>query len=283
MRLRALGEAIEGAAYGGKAARLSRAVAAGLPVPPGVVLPPEVVEHIALGSASAPDRALLEAQLQDVGLPVAVRSSAIGEDGSSASFAGQHVSVLNLPDLDGVLTAIASVWSSARSASARAYRERMRISGRPEVAAIIQTLVPSDVAGVLFTADPISGSHERFVVEATWGLGEAVVAGLVTPDHYVLTRGGTVIERLIGQKDLAIRATSGGGTHDTDVDAAQQTAACLDGQALTRLVALGLACERLFGPRQDIEWALAGGKLYLLQCRPVTIAHPHGTAASGSL
>ena len=282
MRFRALGEAFEAAAYGGKAARLSRAMAAGLPVPPGFVLSPEAVERIALGSASAPERGLLEAKLHRVGLPVAVRSSAIGEDGSTASFAGQHISVLNLTDVDAMLFAIASVWSSGRSASARAYRERMGIVGEPKVAAVVQALVPSDVAGVLFTVDPISGSQERLVVEATWGFGEAVVAGLVTPDHYVITRRGKVIEQLIGQKDIAIRAMSGGGTRETDVDAVQQTAACLDGQSLTRLVALGLACERIFGPRQDIEWTLAGGKLYLLQSRPVTTARQHRTAATGS-
>ena len=224
MRFRALGEAIEAATYGGKAARLSRALAAGLPVPPGFVLPPEAVERVALGSAPAPERGLLEAQLPSVGLPVAVRSSAIGEDGSEASFAGQNVSVLNLIDVDAMLTAIASVWSSGRSVSARAYRERMGIVGEPKVAAIVQALVPSDVAGVLFTVDPISGSQERLVVEATWGFGEAVVAGLVTPDHYVITRRGTVIERLIGQKDVAIRAISDGGTYETGVDAIQQWA-----------------------------------------------------------
>jgi len=270
MRLRALGEAIAAAKYGGKAARLSEALAAGLPVPPGFVLSPAAVQHIASERASAPERALLEARIHDVGLPVAVRSSAVGEDGSTASFAGQHLSVLNLRDLDATLTAIGSVWSSGQSASARAYRQRMRIAGEPQLAAIVQALVPSDVAGVLFTADPISGSDERFVVEATWGFGEAVVAGLVTPDHYVITRRGTVIERLVGQKDVAIRAMSRGGTRESDVDAAQQTATCLDERALQDLVALGLACERLFGPRQDIEWAFADGELNLLQCRPVT-------------
>jgi pyruvate,water dikinase len=282
MRPRALGEAIEAAEYGGKAARLSQAAAAGLPVPPGFVLSPDAVARIAREHASAPERALLEARLRDVGLPIAVRSSAVGEDGTSASFAGQHVSVLNLLDLDAMLTAIESVWWSGRSASARAYRERMQIAGEPEVAVIVQALVPSDVAGVLFTADPISGSDERFVVEATWGFGEAVVAGLVTPDHYVVTRQGTVINRLIGQKDVAIRATSGGGTRETEVDAVQQTAACIDDQTLKRLVALGLACERLFGPRQDIEWALAEGTLHLLQCRPVTTVHPHRASVNRS-
>lgn len=277
MKIEALGATIENAVYGGKAARLSRALAAGLPVPPGFALPPEAVELVALGSSSAAERALLESHLHDIGGPVAVRSSAVGEDGSAASFAGQHISVLNVTGLEAMLTAIASVWSSARAESARAYREKMRIAGEPEVAAIVQKLVQSDVAGVLFTVDPISGSQERLIVEATWGFGEAVVAGLVTPDHFVVTRAGDVIERSIGHKDIAIRAISGGGTHEAEVDASHQTTACLDGEGLQRLVTLGLACERLFGPQQDIEWAMAGGKLYLLQCRPVTAAHPRRT------
>jgi pyruvate,water dikinase len=150
----------------------------------------------------------------------------------------------------------------------------MGIAGEPKVAAIVQALVPSEVAGVLFTVDPVTGSHERFVVEASWGFGETVVAGLVIPDHYVITHQGIAIERLIGHKDVAIRAMSMGRTAETEVEAVQQTVSCLDAGALARLADLGRACERLFGLGQDVEWALAGGDLYLLQCRPVTAVRP---------
>src|SRR5438445_12980382 len=116
MRLRALGEAIAAAEYGGKAARLSEALAAGLPVPPGFVLSPGHVQHFASEPVSAAERALLEARLHEVGLPVAVRSSAIGEDGSAASFAGQHLSVVNLLDVEVALPAMRSAWVSGPSA-----------------------------------------------------------------------------------------------------------------------------------------------------------------------
>jgi pyruvate,water dikinase len=202
---------------------------------------------------------------------VAVRSSAIGEDGASASFAGQHASFLNVRGLDEVLSAIASVWASGQTESARRYRARMSIAGEPRVAVIVQALVPAEMAGVLFTIDPVSGSGERWFVEASWGLGEAVVGGLVTPDRYVIARTGELLERQLGRKDVAMVADENGGTTEVAInDPAQVQGACLDEQALVRLAELGAACERLFGAGQDIEWAEARGKLSLLQCRPVT-------------
>jgi len=202
---------------------------------------------------------------------VAVRSSAIGEDEVSASFAGQHASFLNVRGLDGVLSAIASVWASGQTEATRRYRARMSIAGEPRVAVIVQALVPAEVAGVLFTIDPVSGSGERWIVEASWGLGEAVVGGLITPDCYVIARTGELLERQLGRKDVAIVANEHGGTTELAInDPARVQEACLGEKALVRLAELGAACERLFGAGQDIEWAQARGKLSLLQCRPVT-------------
>jgi phosphoenolpyruvate synthase/pyruvate phosphate dikinase len=148
----------------------------------------------------------------------------------------------------------------------------MSIAGEPRVAVIVQALVPAEVAGVLFTIDPISGSGRRWIVEASWGLGEAVVGGLVTPDRYVIARTGELLERQLGRKDVAMVANENGGTTELAInDPARVQEACLGEQALVRLAELGAACERLFGAGQDIEWALSsGGTLYLLQCRPVT-------------
>jgi len=202
---------------------------------------------------------------------VAVRSSALGEDGASASFAGQHASFLNVRGLDEVLSAIASVWASGQTEAARRYRARMSIAGEPRVAIIVHALVPAEVAGVLFTVDPISGSGERWMVEASWGLGEAVVGGLVTPDRYVIARTGELLERQLGHKDVAMVANEHGGTTELAInDLARVQEACLGEKALVRLAELGAACERLFGAGQDIEWAQARSKLSLLQCRPVT-------------
>ena len=200
-----------------------------------------------------------------------MRSSAIGEDGALASFAGQHASFLNVRGLDGVLSAIANVWASGQTESARRYRARMSIAGEPCVAVIVQALVPAEVAGVLFTIDPVSGSGERWIVEASWGLGEAVVGGLITPDRYVIARTGELLERQLGRKDIAIVANEHGGTTELAInDPARVQEACLGEKALVRLAELGAACEGLLGANQDIEWALSSGTLYLLQCRPVT-------------
>jgi pyruvate,water dikinase len=139
------------------------------------------------------------------------------------------------------------------------------------VAVLIQELVPAEVAGVLFTCDPLSGVRDRWIVEASWGLGEAVVEGLVTPDHYTLTPGGALLARQLGSKEMVIIPDTQGGTSQHPVgDPARGQQACLDEEALSQLVALGAACEQLFGPGQDIEWAWCCGKLFLLQCRPVT-------------
>jgi pyruvate,water dikinase len=258
--------------YGGKAARLSICLRAGLPVPPGIALHPDLVARLAHGHQTAGERTRLAQHLARFGTAaLAVRSSSVGEDGTTASFAGQHETRLNVRGLEAVCAALAAVWASGQTESARRYRTRMGITGETQVAVLIQELVPAEVAGVLFTCDPLSGVHDRWMVEASWGLGEAVVEGLVTPDHYIIAPTGELLGCQLGDKERMIALDEQGGTHEMLVtDAGRVQQACLDGEALSRLVALGAACERLFGPGQDIEWAWCGGKLFLLQCRPVT-------------
>jgi len=164
-----------------------------------------------------------------------------------------------------------AAWRGTLAESARRSRARLGITGETHVAVLIQELVPAEVAGVLFTCDPLSGVRDRWIVEASWGLGEAVVEGLVTPDHHTLTPGGALLARQLGSKETVIIPDTQGGTSEHPVsDPARGQQACLDEEALARLAALGTACEDLFGPAQDIEWAWCGGKLFLLQCRPVT-------------
>lgn len=267
-----LDEPLEAQHYGGKAARLSTCLRAGLPVPAGIVLHPDLVARLAQGHPASGEQTRLAQHLARFGTAaLAVRSSAIGEDGADASFAGQLITRLNVRGLEGVLSAITAVWASGQAESARRYRARLGITGQTRMAVLIQELVPAEVAGVLFTVDPMSSSRERWIVEASWGLGEAVVAGLVTPDHYTLTPGGALLVRQLGSKEMAILPDAQGGTRQHPVsDPARGQQACLDEEALARLAALGAACEDLFGPAQDIEWALVGTRLLLLQCRPVT-------------
>lgn len=134
---------------------------------------------------------------------------------------------------------------------------------------VVQRLVHADCAGVLFTRHPTTGADER-VIEATWGLGEAVVAGIVTPDHYRVARGGRVLEKTPGEKDCAIMWSEEGGTAEVPVPAHKVSMLCLDDMRLAALDALASACEKAFGGTQDLEWAFAADRLYLLQRRAIT-------------
>jgi pyruvate,water dikinase len=135
---------------------------------------------------------------------------------------------------------------------------------------VVQQLVHAEVAGVLFSRDPLTGEDVR-TIEAAWGLGEAVVAGLVTPDRFRVARGGRILERVLGEKDIAIRwATSGSGTTEEAVEDEDQERLCLDDAALAALDDLATKCEAVFGGTQDLEFAFAAGRLYLLQRRAIT-------------
>src|SRR5207244_2145175 len=143
--------------------------------------------------------------------PFAVRSSAVDEDSAAASFAGQHLTVLNVHSAADVPGAVREIWWSANSDSAITYRQRVGLFARPSVGVVVQSLLDPEVAGVMFTQNPINGADER-MIEASWGLGEAVVAGRVIPDNYRLDRSGAVLERTPGVKKIAIRTVADGGT-----------------------------------------------------------------------
>jgi pyruvate,water dikinase len=255
--------------YGAKAVGLGDAMRAGLPVPPGVALSGDMVDAVASG-----DEAAIGEVLELVGslpTPLAVRSSAVDEDSADASFAGQHLTLLNVASVDDVSSAITEIWWSANSDSAISYRKRVGLFTRPSVGVVVQSLLDPEMAGVMFTQNPINGADER-VIEASWGLGEVVVAGRVIPDNFRLDRTGQVLERTSGVKKVAIRSAADGGTVDEDVAPHLVEQLCLDDDHLARLNALADKCEEVYGPARDIEWACADGTLYLLQCRAVTRA-----------
>lgn len=263
-----LAESVDESRYGGKAAQLAAAIRAGLPVPGGVALSVEFVDAVA---SDQPD-ALCKLEESCVALdgPVAVRSSAVGEDSETASFAGQHLTCLNVQlSLPALADAVRAIWGSAHAESALAYRQRLGLPSEPRIGGVIQKLVVADCAGVLFTRNPANGADE-IVIEASWGLGESVVAGLVTPDRFRISREGTVLERTSGMKDIAIRLLPEGGTQEAEVPTERVHALCLDDAQLHELHALATRCERTFGGTQDLEWAFAGGTLYLLQRRALT-------------
>ena len=263
----AFAKAREAARYGAKAVGLGEAVRHGLAVPPGVALSGDLVEAVAAGDAEAIAR--VGAAIADLKPPFAVRSSAVDEDGVMASFAGQHLTLLNVHAAADVPDAVREVWWSANSDAAITYRQKVGLFTRPSVGVVVQSLLDPQVAGVMFTEHPVTGADER-LIEASWGLGEAVVGGLVVPDHFRLDRAGRVLERRPGRKRIAIRSLPNGGTWEQPVAAALVTQPCLDDAQLAALAQLALRCEQVWGPRRDIEWAIQGGTLYLLQCRTVT-------------
>jgi pyruvate,water dikinase len=266
-----LEEASDVSLFGSKATGLGEAARGGIPLPPGVALSGDLVDAIASGDEEASGQVAELAR--SLAYPVAVRSSAVDEDGAEASFAGQHITLLNIRTLEDVDSAVKEVWWSANSDSAITYRQRVGLFTRPSVGVVVQSLLDPDVAGVMFTKNPITGADER-MIEASWGLGEAVVAGQVIPDNFRIARSGEVLDRVPGRKDVAIRRAPEGGTVEERVEPELVEKLCLDDEQLAEMSRLADTCEEVYGPGRDIEFAFADGQLYLLQCRAVTRAGP---------
>ncbi|MGH3509985.1 MAG: PEP/pyruvate-binding domain-containing protein [Nocardioidaceae bacterium] len=266
-----LEEAREESLFGAKAVGLGEALRGGLPVPPGLALAGDVTEAIAAGDPVTL-AGLVEAA-DSLAYPLAVRSSAVDEDGAAASFAGQHLTLLNVTSPEGLGPAVREIWWSANSDSVISYRKRVGLFTRPSVGVVVQSLLDPEVAGVMFTRNPVTGADER-MIEASWGLGEVVVAARVIPDNFRLSPSGEVLDRRAGVKEVAIRPVATGGTVEEAVAPEMVEALCLDDRALDALATLATRCEQIYGPGRDIEWAYADGTLYLLQCRAVTQPAP---------
>lgn len=267
----ALSAAGDAGRFGGKAAQLAAARRAGLPVPDGWALGWDEVEALVREETSASEvDAALRAAVSGRG-PVAVRSSAVGEDSRDASFAGTHVTVLGLLGGQAVVDAVRQVHASAADPGALAYRDRLAVAGVIRMGVVVQEMVDADVAGVLFTRNPLTGADE-LVIEASWGLGEAVVSGLVTPDHYVLDQTGELRGLVLGEKDLAIRWT-GQGTSEVAIPDHLIAEPCLGATELAALHDLVTACDTVYGSTDhDIEFAFSAASVFLLQRRPITRA-----------
>ncbi len=279
---------------GGKGASLSRMAAAGFPVPPGFVVAAgafqdflescggdtliaslthdldvedaRAVEHASerihhlIVSTSLPAplaRAILAAcERLEHGDLVAVRSSAVSEDGLTASFAGQQESYLNVRGGDDVLHRVRECWASLFSPRALFYRAQKAVLADTRMAVVVQEMVQADKSGVMFTVDPIRNRRECMVIEGAAGLGDAIVSGEITPDHYVVSRdGGAVVDTFIPDHERG---------------------RVLSEPELDGLRTLGLRLEAFFGSPQDVEWCIRGGELLLLQSRPITTLGAHG-------
>src|SRR5256714_1720125 len=304
----------DAASYGGKSATLGELIAAEIPVPPGFAVSCEAfrsflsepglgdviadaMERASSGdvdavnaashaisevmhSAPIPEAIRAEiveryAALGDV--PVAVRSSALGEDSEEATFAGQQETYLWISGADHVCDSVRDCWISLYSPPAITYRARLGSSEEPAMGVTVQVMVDAEVSGVMFTCNPVSGDPSMVAINASWGLGLAVVGGEVTPDDYLVSKvTREVVRAQVNDKHHEyVPDPGGGGAVRVDVPADRRSARCLDEDALAALVDAGKRVERHFGSRQDIEWAIARGQsapdgLYLLQSRPVT-------------
>ncbi len=208
-------------------------------------------------------------------VPVAVRSSATAEDLAEASFAGQQDTYLNIIGTEALLASVRDCWASLWTDRAIRYRAEHGVD--PEqvaLAVVVQRLVPADAAGVMFTANPANGRTEETVITAAWGLGEAVVSGLVDTDTVVVdTANGRVRSRQVADKAIRVDPVGGGTAERPNPDDVRK-AAVLDGADALRLAGIGSAITAHFGAPQDIEWVLAGGEFSIVQSRPITALPP---------
>lgn len=303
---------------GGKGASLARMAAADLPIPRGFhittaayrrfVEENELQEKIlaAASSASADDPRALEeaasqislmfaqgtipselataishayAELGGSDLPVAVRSSATAEDLPDLSFAGQQESYLNMRGEAAVIDAVKRCWASLWTARAIGYRARHKIdSEEVSLAVVVQELVSAEAAGILFTAHPLTGARDQLMMNAAWGLGEAIVGGQVTPDTLVVEKtSGTIIEQHIAEKDvMTVRTPT--GTREEPVPVDKRSIAVLTAEQVKELAQLGVRIEEIYGQPMDIEWALQGDRVFIVQARPITTLSDAPTA-----
>ncbi|MBX3130767.1 MAG: phosphoenolpyruvate synthase [Polyangiaceae bacterium] len=228
-----------------------------------IAIPDELSDAIARAYARLGERAAC-----------AVRSSATAEDSATASFAGQHDSYLNVSGLAAILQHVRRCWASLFTERAVTYRIRNGVDHRRvEMAVVVQRLVAAEAAGILFTADPVTGNRKVASVEASFGLGEALVSGLVNADTYQV-RDGAILARAIGSKRLAVYAALDGATRQHEIDAALQSQPVLGDAQVLQLVELGRHIEAHFGSPQDIEWCLAGDGFHIVQSRPITTLFP---------
>ncbi len=277
------------ALVGGKAANLSL-LAESYAVPPGFAVTSETLDE-AIRSGFNVDTTVVEGELLPEALyqliceayralsercgqehvSVAVRSSALDEDGVSSSFAGQHATFLNVSGEEAVAGAIARCWRSAFSAPALYYRSQQGLaSGSIGMAVLVQQLLPAETSAVVFSVNPVTGDRGEVLINASWGLGESIVSGVVTPDTFVVSKAGMMIVAAeIGDKDV-MTAPVAGGVGEIDVPAPLRVQPSITDEQAVELANLAVELEARMGWPVDIECAYYEGTLYLLQCRPIT-------------
>ncbi len=267
---------------GGKAASLSR-LAEHFPVPPGFSLTTAAFDHRqgvdAITTEIAAAYTLLGERCGLANPSVAVRSSAVDEDGTDASFAGQHETFLNIIGVASLLQAVRDCWASFHTPHAMEYRRKqgLPIDG-VRVTVLVQQLVVADVSAVVFTADPVTGSRDQILINASWGLGESIVGGTITPDTYRVSKVDMVVlSRHISEK-RHMTVAGDAGTPEVEVPSFLRSRAALDDEQAIEMAQLGRSLDDASGRPVGIECEFRSGRLYLLQCRPITTLGAHADA-----
>lgn len=258
-------QAADAERFGGKSASLGELLRAQIPVPPGFAISTDAAEEMT--DILRHDIAARYAGLGEEAA-VAVRSSALGEDSAEATFAGQQDTYLWVRGVDAVCDAVQKCWASLHNPEAVAYRERFAIDN-PAMGVTVQLMVDAAISGVMFTCNPVTGDRSMVAINASWGLGLAVVGGEVTPDDYLVSKvTGEIVRETISDKVIEYVAGED-GPRRVEVDDERRHQSCL--ADLDELLALGRRIEKHFGAPQDVEWAFdRDGELYVLQSRPVT-------------
>ncbi len=302
----------QAAQVGGKAANLGQLLIKGFPVPPGiVVLVVAYEEHLyhegrrnrvqdvlssldftdegAVGSASARIKDMILEGPMDDGQGIddalqaidphalwSVRSSAVAEDLATASFAGQQDTYLNVRR-EEVKDHVRRCWASLWNARAMSYRHRAGVEQLGSgIAVVVQRMVDARSSGIMFTSDPVSGRRDRIVIESSWGLGESIASGLVTPDRFICDKlTSRLLERNVNRKVTGM-FLSPHGSRSTPIPEEEQMSPSLSTEEVHQVCRMGRRIESSFGSPQDVEWALEGGELFILQSRPVTNLTPDG-------
>ncbi len=314
--------ATDRAVAGGKGASLAELHRVGLPVPPGFVITVRAFEramHVTdpanaigaqIAALSATDPAAIASAAEDIrgriastplaadlatavtaaylslgpDAPVAVRSSAVGEDAAEASFAGLQDTYLWVRGRDAVLERVRQCWASLYNTEAVGYRLRQRLPEQPAMAVVVQRMIDPQSAGVMFTCSPMTGDRSVIAIEGSWGLGSVLVGGEVTPDSFVVSKvTGDIVRRTVATKARLHReAPDGTGTTSGEVPADLRDRPCLDDDEIRSLAQLGLAVEQHYGTPQDIEWAVTGDEVVLLQSRAETVWTSRPTAPAAT-
>jgi pyruvate,water dikinase len=278
--------------FGGKSAALGELLDAGIRVPAGFGVSREAYEAArAAGgdrlTAPADVREQIAARYADLARsaggdepPVAVRSSAVGEDSANATFAGQQETVLWVRGVDAVCEAVSACWASLYSETATSYREHLGDARPPAMGVTIQLMVDSLISGVLFTCNPLTGDPSMIAINASWGLGLSVVGGEVTPDDFLVSKvTGEVVREVLGDKHVEyVPDPDRAGVLLREVSGERAAARCLGDRELAALVGVAKDAQAHFGSHQDVEWAVARtgsvpDNVYVLQSRPVTAIH----------